>query len=149
MGIIRLIFVTIVVLFSFKSNSNSVRAADDSLQCIHEYTSKCCDLSSLNNSVLQANNGYHHEQFQNEQSITRSETSSLEDVEERFCFIEQHDAPHLFLLLLSIWTEAMVQFCLHPVYLPIELGEDLHQSQLSALTTSIVEANWLRLYTML
>src|SRR6266566_1760955 len=47
MGIIRLIFVTIVVLLSFKSNSNSVRAADDSLQCIHEYTSKCCDLSSL------------------------------------------------------------------------------------------------------
>ena len=47
MGIIRLIFVTIVVLFSFKSNSNSVRAADDSLQCIHEYTRKCCDLSSL------------------------------------------------------------------------------------------------------
>src|SRR5438105_14460966 len=49
MGIIKLIYlcVTIVVLLSFKSNSNSVRAADDSLQCIHEYTSKCCDLSSL------------------------------------------------------------------------------------------------------
>jgi len=49
MGIIKLIClcVTIVVLLSFKSNSNSVRAADDSLQCILEYTSKCCDLSSL------------------------------------------------------------------------------------------------------
>ena len=49
MGIIRLIClcVTIVLLLSFKSNSNSVRAADDNLQCIHEYTSKCCDLSSL------------------------------------------------------------------------------------------------------
>src|SRR5438105_5250603 len=49
MGIIKLIYlcVTIVVLLSFKSNSNSVRPADDSLQCILEYTSKCCDLSSL------------------------------------------------------------------------------------------------------
>ena len=58
MGIIRLIClcVTIVVLLSFKSNSNGVRAADDSLQCIHEYTSKCCDLSSLIYVLLEYHN---------------------------------------------------------------------------------------------
>ena len=105
--------------------------------------------TSLNSSASQANNEYHHKQFQNEQSITRSETTSLEDLEERFCFMEQHAAPHLSLLPLSSWTEAMVEFCLHPVYLPIELGEDLHQGQLSALTLSVVEANGLGLYTML
>ena len=75
--------------------------------------------TSLNISASQANNEYHHKQFQNEQSITRSETTSLEDVEERFCFMEQHAAPHLSLLPLRIWTEAMVEFCLNPVYLPI------------------------------
>ena len=62
--------------------------------------------------------------------------------------MKQLATPHLSLLPLRIWTEAMIEFCLHPVYLPIELGEDLHQGQLSALTTSIVEANWLCLYTM-
>ena len=77
-------------------------------------------------SATQANNGYHHEQFQNEQSITRSETTSLEDVEERFCFMELRAAPHLSLLALRIWTEAMIEFCLNQVYLLIELGEDLH-----------------------
>ena len=63
--------------------------------------------------------------------------------------MKQLATPHLSLLPLRIWTEAMIEFGLHPVYLPIELGEDLHQSQLSTLTTSVVEANWLRLYTML
>jgi len=105
--------------------------------------------TSLNISASQGNNGYHHKQFQNEQSITGSETTSLEDREESFCFMEQHAAPHLSLLPPRIWTEAMVEFCLNPVYLPILLGEDLHQSQLSTLTTSVVEANWLCLYTML
>ena len=105
--------------------------------------------TSLNISASQANNGYHHEQFQNEQSITRSETTSLEDVEELFCFMERLATPHLSLLPLRIWTEAMIEFCLHPVYLPIELGEDLHQGHLSALTMSVVEANGLGLYTML
>ncbi len=105
--------------------------------------------TSLNISASQGNNEYHHEQFQNEQSITRSETTLLEDVEECFCFMKQHATPHLPLLALRIWTKAMVQFCLHPVYLPIELGEDLHQGHLSALTMSVVEANGLGLYTML
>ena len=105
--------------------------------------------TSLNISASQGKNEYHHEQFQNEQSIARSKTTSLEDVEERFCFMEQHATPHLSLLPLRIWTEAMVELGLHPVYLPIELGEDLHQSYLSALTTSVVEANGLGLYTML
>jgi hypothetical protein len=105
--------------------------------------------TSLNISASQGNNEYHHEQFQNEQSITRSETTSLEYVEERFCFMEQLATPHLSLLPLRIWTEAMIEFCLHPVYLPIELGEDLHQGHLSALTMSVVEANGLGLYAML
>src|SRR2546423_941449 len=76
-------------------------------------------------------------------------TTSLEDVEECFCFMKQLATPHLFSLPLRIWTEAMVEFCLHPVYLPIELGEDLHQGHLSALTLSVVEANEQGLYTML
>jgi len=100
--------------------------------------------TSLNISASQDNNGYRHKQFQNEQSITGSETTSLEDVEESFCFMEQRATSHLSLLALSIWTEAMIEFCLHPVYLPIELGEDLHQGHLSALTTSVVEANGLK-----
>ena len=63
--------------------------------------------------------------------------------------MERLAAPHLSLLPLRIWTEAMIEFGLNPVYLPIELGEDLHQGRLSALTMSVVEANRLGLYAML